>query len=204
MKYILSSLIFIFAVFVTNAKNDTSNYPDPMNLSIDENIDIPKVPSKAKSYIISSIDQLRRLLVKNGLIVESIRDDEALLVTMPCSELFAPCTTNLKSSAGDKLKNLAIVAKESSRYKMLIAVHSDDTGDNLYSDSITAARANAIDEYFWRLVGEKETNIIPYGLGKDEPIVSNSSRTNREKNRRVEFYIIPDKELLRMAGVKIK
>jgi flagellar motor protein MotB len=40
---------------------------------------------------------------------------------------------------------------------------------------------------------------VPYGVGFDEPRASNNSIAGRQSNRRVEFYIIPEKQTVEMA-----
>ncbi len=203
MRKLISSFLLIIMALLTSIRV-ASGEPDPMNLSLDENINVPKVPERVQSYITSAMDKLRRHLAKDSLCVETIRDGEVLQVTYKCSDLFAPCAVDLKVSADKHLHPLCIVANDMEKYKMLVVVHSDDTGDEQYSDSITAARATAIDNYFWHLAGERDTNLIPYGIGMDEPLHPNTSRVNREANRRVEIFIVPDRELLQLAGVKIK
>ncbi|MDO4320806.1 MAG: OmpA family protein [Bacteroidales bacterium] len=186
------------------AQADADRTPDALEMSIDENIATPAVPSKARTYVRTAVDQLRRMLLRSGMSVESMRDGEVLEITLSCTSLFAPGATDLKKSGTDLLKPLATVVREPSKYKVLVAVHTDDTGDTMYADSITAARANAIDDCLWTMAGERDTNVVPYGLGRDEPRVPNNSRSNREINRRVEIYIVPDDGLLEMAGVRRK
>ncbi len=178
--------------------------PDALDLSIAENLERPAVPSKAKVYVRTAMDQLRRSLIKQGYTVQAIRDGEVLEVTIPCDKLFAACSTELKPSGADLLHGLGTLAAERSKYKLLIAAHTDDTGDEVYADSITAARANAVDDMLWQLSGQQDTNTVPYGLGRDEPLTSNTSRADREANRRIEVYIVPDRGLLEMAGVRRK
>lgn len=206
MKKILSSILLATAAAIgaTAADNSPATPPDNLDLSVEENLAVPAVPAKAKAYVKGAMDQLRRYFVKDGFHVESMRDGEVIQLSVPCSRLFAPGATDLKESAASVLKPLGMVVREPLKYKMLITVHTDDTGDLMYADSITATRANAIDDYLWQLAGEKDTNVIPYGIGRDEPLAPNNSIKNREANRRVEFIIIPDMELLRQAGVKIK
>lgn len=180
------------------------NEVDVLDLRLDENIATPEVPKKAKQYVHTAMDHLRRHLNKNGLNAVSARDGEVLEITIPASELFATGSLELKPSAKTKFQALGVVLREPLKYKVLLAVHTDDTGDNQYADSISAARANAIDDCFWEIAGQKDTNVIPYGIGKDEPIDSNTSRNGRAKNRRVEIFIVPDRGLLELAGVKFK
>ena len=44
-----------------------------------------------------------------------------------------------------------------------------------------------------------EANVIPYGIGFDEPLFDNHSIVNRSRNRRIEIYIIPTQQLIDMA-----
>lgn len=177
---------------------------DVLELRLDENIATPEVPKKAKQYVHTAMDHLRRHLNKNGLNAASMRDGEVIEVTIPASDLFAPGALELKPQAKGKLQAFGVVVREPAKYKLLLAVHTDDTGDNQYADSISAARANAIDDCLWQIAGQKDTNVIPYGIGKDEPVQPNTSRNGRAQNRRVEIFIVPDKGLLQMAGVKFK
>lgn len=177
---------------------------DALDMTLSQNLESPEVAKRAKEYVRTHIDQLRRSLVKKGLEVKSLRDGEVLQITIPCQDLFGIGSTELKPRGLDLLRGLSMVVREPGRYKVLVAVHTDDTGDEQYADSISAARANAIDDGLWQIAGEKDTNVIPYGIGKDEPVASNTTRENRARNRRVEIYIVPDNALLEMAGMKVK
>lgn len=177
---------------------------DVLDLSLDDNLASPDVPRKAQNAIRGYMDQLRRKYDTAGLAATSLRDGEVIMVTMPVSTFFAPMATDLKQGARAKLGFLEPIVREPAKYKVLVAVHTDNTGDDLYADSISGARANAIDDALWLMAGERETNVIPYGMGSESPVNNNATRKGREKNRRVEFYIVPDKGLLQMAGVKIK
>lgn len=201
MKFKTFILSFVLLVpFLVSAQATE----DALELTFAQNIERPEIPKRAKEYVRTHMDQLRRTLVKDGFDVRSLRDGEVLELTIPCDDLFATGSLELKPTAVKKLHNLGLVVRDPRRYKVVVAVHTDDTGDEMYADSISAARANAIDDGLWQIAGEKETNVIPYGIGKDEPLVSNASRTNRARNRRAEIYIIPDEGLLELAGVKPK
>lgn len=177
---------------------------ESLNLTLDQNIQQPEVPRRAKEYVRLHIDQLRRNLSKSGFNPTLVREDDVIKMTLLCDSLFYPGSVEIKPSALELLRKLGLVVREPSRYKVLVAVHTDDTGDEMYSDSISASRANAIDDALWVIAGEKDTNVIPYGIGKDNFILKNSSRANRSKNRRVEIYIVPDDGLIELSGVKRK
>lgn len=178
--------------------------PDALEMSIEDNLETPAVPKKATTYVRTAMDQLRRSMLKKGYTATLLRNGEVLEITIPCSELFASCATELKPAGIKRLEGLGSLAADNDKYKLLIAAHSDNTGDEMYADSITAARANAIDDLLWQLSGRSDTNTVPYGLGSDEPLKPNTSRAGREANRRVEIYVVPDWGLLQAAGVKRK
>lgn len=199
MKHFLS---FLLASILTLPLAVQAQSEDVLDLSLSENIIVPEVNKRAKPYIDAAMDQIRRHFVKAGLKTTTLRDGEVVCVTIPCSTLFGPGSVELKNSSAEILRQFSVTLREPGKYKLLVAVHTDDTGDEMYSDSISAARANAIDDFMWEIAGQTDTNVIPYGIGKDDPVQPNSSRSGREANRRVEFYIVPDRVLLQMAGMK--
>lgn len=164
---------------------------DPLTASIEENINNPVVGKKQKVAVANAMANVERSIKETGLAVTRVRDGEVVLVTIPCDRLFAPNSSVLREDAGQKLLALLPYVKRSDSFKVVVAVHSDDTGDAQYTDQLTADRATAVDEFFSRHTTSSETGIIPYGLGTDEPVAPNTGIHNRAANRRVEIYFIP-------------
>lgn len=169
---------------------------DPLAASIDENLRHPAVPAKAAQAVSSAMNQLVRTLRNAGYTVQGVRNGEVVMVTIPASELFAPGASTLKSTSQSKLRGLLPYVQRTDNYKVIVAAHSDNTGDELYNDRLTADRANAVDEYFFNLNNSTETGIIPYGLGYDEPVAPNNSIQSRARNRRIEVYFVPTSEYI--------
>lgn len=100
-RYLSSSIIAvalvcgIVATPLSAASTETAE-PDALEMSVDENLATPEVPKKAKTYVVTAMDQLRRHLVKNGMTIEPLRDGEVLEITIPCSVLFASGSLELK------------------------------------------------------------------------------------------------------------
>ncbi len=89
-------------------------------------------------------------------------------MTLPCSLLFPPNSTSLSPKGESRLAPLAQFVEQHDKYKVIVAAHSDDTGDGLCADRLTADRANTVDDYFLprtRRTGPSAS--IPYGLGGD-------------------------------------
>lgn len=191
---IVSVILCLTAAFVSPAQN--SGDIDPFTASFEENINMPSVSGRQHHKLVDAMGQLKRTLENMGYKVSTERSDEVVYVTIPCSELFAPNDTELKHAAVKKLQPLVPYVQRKDNYKVVVAVHCDDTGDAEYADNLTDERATAIDAFFLRSSSDNETGIIPYGLGFDEPRKSNNSMANRAVNRRVEIYFIPTKNFI--------
>lgn len=172
---------------------------DPLSASIEENINTPKVETKQKSKVVASQGHLERSMRSAGYKVSRVRSGEVVLVTIPLSELFSPNSVQLSDRASVRLQPLVPYVKRTDNYKIVIAVHSDNTGDDDYADALTSDRAAAVDEYFYHMCGSDYSGIIPYGIGADEPVAPNTGAANRAANRRLEIYFIPTKNLIEKA-----
>ncbi|WP_368045064.1 OmpA family protein, partial [uncultured Muribaculum sp.] len=83
-------------------------------------------------------------------------------------------------------------------YKIVMALHTDNTGSEQYTDYLSEARINEI----YNLMAshtDNEGQLIPYALGASDPLLPNDSQNNRATNRRLEIFIVPDKLLIEMA-----
>lgn len=168
---------------------------DPFELDLENNINTPVVPAKRQSIVKESIDRLKQLLEKSGFKASRLRQGEVLTFSITCDKLFKANATELSQQGISLLAKIKFPAEISGKYKLLIAVHSDDTGEPQYADALTAARANAIDDFLTAQLQGVEIIIVPYGLGHDEPLVSNDSVLKRAKNRRADFYLVPTSAL---------
>ena len=194
-KRILASFLLAVSVAASGADNNF----DPYSANIEENIATPAVSAKASHAVVNAMSQLVKTLRGAGYKVDAVRKGEVALVTIPCTELFSANSVELKKDASRRLLPLLPYIKRSDNFKVILAVHSDNTGDELYAERLTADRANAIDEFFFQANDRQDTGIIPYGLGADEPIAPNSGIGHRAKNRRVEIYFVPTELLINKA-----
>ncbi len=190
MRGIILSIAMILAVFMSAADFD------PLTADIEANLRNPAVPAKAAQAVSSSMGQLLRTFRGAGYSVQAVRDGQVVVVTIPVVKLFEPCSATLLPDASEELRPLMPYIKRSDNYKVIVAVHSDNTGDSIYSDRLTADRANAVDEFYFNLNNGTDTGIIPYGIGSDEPVEANNSIVGRARNRRVEVYFVPTEEFI--------
>lgn len=134
----------------------------------------------------------------SGCTVETFRNKEVLLVTIPAAKLFAPNDITLRPDAASVLTPLKRYLREPDMYRVLMVMHTDNTGSDVYRDYLTEERSKAITEWFEEN-GSDTSYLFPFAFGDDMPLVENNSMTNRERNRRLEVYLVPGKKMLEQA-----
>lgn len=173
-------------------------------LTLDQQIAVPAVPTKHHQAVVARMSAVASELTRAGFQARPLRNGQVVLVTIPCAELFEPNGNTLRPSAEKRLATFRkYLEGPIPLYKMVIAVHSDDTGDQEYRDTLTAVRAEAIEELICGITGTTaQEACATYGLGDDEPLGSNATKAGRDRNRRTEIYIVPDTELINTLSKK--
>lgn len=191
LPYIIGVIGLLMPEFAA-AKTDLTKYHlEITELSVDENIQSPEMPSKLEIKAREAMASLSRRFEREKFKTDlSEREGLVLMVTLPVAELFNANDTLLSNVADSKLRLFANAIRTPDRYKLLVVVHSDDTGSEDYLNNLTRSRADAIRRRFADM-GIPVDGVVPYGMGYDEPINSDVSRRGRSANRRVEFYFIP-------------
>lgn len=180
-----------------NQKNTNSDI-DIMELSLDDNITLPQVPEKQHEIVVKHMNALaKRLAKRKKERIETMRDGEVVVATLRTELLFAPNDTVLNNRAQEFLQPYVDLLNQRGMYKMVIVVHTDNTGSDTYTDNLSVARVNAV--FDWMSARTESESLVPYGMGAAEPLRPNKSYADRSANRRLEIYIIPDSLALDMA-----
>lgn len=130
--------------------------------------------------------------------IEAFRNKEVILVTIPASELFAPNSTDLAKGAERLLNPIKRYMKDPDMFRVLFVMHTDNTGSSKYRDNITADRVDTVTAWF-EDQGMDTSYTFSYAFGDESPLVPNTSIENRDKNRRLEVYLMPGKKMLEEA-----
>ncbi len=130
--------------------------------------------------------------------VELLRNREVLVITIPARLLFAPNDVELKETAAKYLTPIKRYLSEPDLYRVMIAMHTDNTGSDQYREELTADRVDAVYEWF-ETHGSPTTFLFPYALGDDMPLKPNTSMADRDANRRLEIYLVPGEKMLSQA-----
>ncbi len=130
--------------------------------------------------------------------VELFRNKEVLVVTIPASRLFSPNSTELSAEASSYLNPIRRYLREPDMYRVLLVMHTDNTGSEEYRDKLTIERAEAVFDWFEEQ-GEDTRYLFDYAMSDDMPLKPNNSVENRADNRRLEIYLVPGKKMLEQA-----
>ncbi len=184
-------------------KGKKSTSVSPLDLSLDENILQPAISSKDHEPISRHMKLLAKKLSDRKIErIEIMRNAEVIVATISTDMLFAPNDTILLSKASEILQPYTqLLHDHAGQYKLVLALHTDDTGSEQYSDRLSESRVNAVYDVLNRATMDTDL-LIPYAMGASDPRQSNLSRQGRAANRRLEIYIVPTSKLQQIVHNK--
>lgn len=176
---------------------------DISELSKEETLQTPEVSTKQKDYVRNYMKREARELSKMGYKVETTRKGEVVIATIPADKLFAPNDTILMQGADEQLKAFLPYFRTHGKFKVILAMHSDDTGSDDYLYNLTEQRIKALYNYFDTRAAQTDM-LQGYPMADSEPVrgVTNDTRQGRHQNRRLEIYIVPGPMLIVDAKTK--
>lgn len=127
------------------------------------------------------------------------RVGEGIRVTMSENMVnFGFDSSELTSVAKANLDKLATVLKNNMDTNINIYGHTDSRGTDAYNLSLSERRAAAVRSYLISQ-GVASSRMITMGMGEKEPVASNETDAGRAENRRVEFAITANEEMIEDA-----
>ena len=111
---------------------------------------------------------------------------------------FAFNSAELTSSAKTNLDKLATVLINNPDTNINIYGHTDNKGTAQVNQKISENRANSVKNYLISK-GIASSRMITMGRGFSEPIATNETEAGRAQNRRVEFAITANEEMIKDA-----
>lgn len=195
--------------FTSNAADNKTQNTDKRIEALDDldfiemlnSVDVSKVSELIQKF--QTKEGKTRLLngkynPKGECTVEAYRNKEVLLITIPAHLLFSPNDTDLKAGASDYLSPIRRYLKEPDMYRVMLVMHTDNTGSDHYRERLTADRVNSVFDWFDNS-GSDTRYLFSYAIGDDMPLRPNDSMENRDKNRRLEVYLVPGEKMLEQA-----
>ena len=83
-------------------------------------------------------------------------------------------------------------------FRVMLVMHTDNTGSEEYREQITIDRVESLFEWFEE-AGCDTKYLFSYALADEMPLKPNDSMENRRANRRLEVYLVPGKKMVEEA-----
>lgn len=129
---------------------------------------------------------------------EVTRVGEGINVTFDSGVLFAHDSDDLNSDSEQKLQELAGILNKYPDTYILVEGHTDASGSDAYNSKLSKRRAQSVSD-FLEQTQIKGDRIKTKWYGEDQPKFANDSQENMAKNRRVEFAIYANEEMVDKA-----
>ena len=97
--------------------------------------------------------------------------------------------SSLASIGGNTVDKIFTILKSYPDIKIEIAGHTDSDGSKIFNQRLSQARVDTVKNTLIEL-GISPDRIIAKGYGESRPLVPNTTRENKRKNRRVEIHIL--------------
>lgn len=216
LKYLTISLLMLSAVVSADGARRQGRIPELDAMSDKELITSVDAGKQADLIRAFQTKEATRLFngpynpKTTGANVETYRNKEVIIVTIPTDRLFAPNDVDLKSGAELLLTPLKRYMKAESEdmYRLLMVMHTDNTGSEAYTDKLSLERAEAVfnwfaengcdtDYLFMRARGASEPNSVSGSIA--DIVKANDTYEKRADNRRLEIFLIPGKRMVDAA-----
>lgn len=131
------------------------------------------------------------------------RVGEGIMLTLGENSVrFDTNKSTLTSTAQENLENIIPILNEYKNTNIVIYGYTDSTGRVEYNQTLSAQRAGSVKKYLTGK-GIDGARIETKGLGINDPIASNETVEGRSKNRRVEFAIVANEEMIKEAKKEV-
>ena len=127
------------------------------------------------------------------------RVNEGIKVTLPERMVnFGFDSSELSATSRANLDKLADILKNNEDTNINIYGHTDSKGTDSYNQALSERRAAAVKSY---LVGKgvASSRMYTMGMGESDPKSSNDTEAGRAENRRVEFAITANENMIKEA-----
>ncbi|RON51533.1 OmpA family protein [Pseudomonas frederiksbergensis] len=113
-------------------------------------------------------------------------------VRLDSLSLFATGSAQLKPDSTKVLINALVDIKAQPGWLIVIAGHTDATGDAGNNLRLSHARASAVHDWMQHMGGIPDSCFAVQGFGASQPIASNDTEAGRATNRRVDIRLVPE------------
>jgi len=160
-----------------------SLHQDTGTRGISKGLDLSQAPV-ARREVVSLRETAKGVVLRRGF---EVVEREAGFVNLKVE--FDVNSAHLRPEARQLLAELAqaLTTPELKDHNFGINGHTDADGDDDYNLRLSLARARSVRRYLASQYGVPESRLVVAGYGESMPIASNTTRTGKQLNRRVEI-----------------
>jgi OOP family OmpA-OmpF porin len=114
-------------------------------------------------------------------------DDKGCPISITLSIEFDVDKFDIKPRYHEELAKGAAFIQKYSDQKILIAGHTDSTGNEAYNEALSQRRAASVRSYLVDNFKLDANKLFARGFGEKAPVASNDTADGRQRNRRVEL-----------------
>lgn len=147
------------------------------------------VGAAAGAYMERQAKQIQQQMAGTGVTVNHDTTTGNINLTMPGNITFAHDDATLNSAFLGSLNQLAATMRQYGETTIVVAGHTDSTGQAAYNQALSERRAAAVRNYLVSQ-GVSASRIQTVGYGMRQPVDTNATEAGRAQNRRVELTIL--------------
>lgn len=147
------------------------------------------IGAAAGAYMERQAKQIQQQMAGTGVTVNHDTTTGNIKLTMPGNITFAHDDATLNSAFLGSLNQLAATMRQYGETTIVVAGHTDSTGQAAYNQALSERRAAAVRDYLVSQ-GVSPSRIQTVGYGMRQPVASNATEAGRAQNRRVELTIL--------------
>ena len=152
------------------------------------------VGAAAGAYMERQAKQIQQQMAGTGVTVNHDTTTGNINLTMPGNITFAHGDATLNSAFLGSLNQLAATMRQYGETTIVVAGHTDSTGQAAYNQALSERRAAAVRNYLVSQ-GVSSSRIQTVGYGMRQPVATNATEAGRAQNRRVELIILTPKNM---------
>lgn len=203
MTLLLYLFVILYALAVLN-KGDVSQSLHSFSNSLVNNSSIIRIFKGtdtgdiplSEGSIISTYDLVKKYVEDNNMsdLVSVSKGDNGVTLQLRVEILFSSGSAEIKPDSKEILDKISLILKKIHYNDIIIKGFTDNTpinsGNYESNWELSSDRAVKILRYFTEINGLDATKFRAEGCGENNPIASNKTANGRQRNRRVEIFIV--------------
>lgn len=122
------------------------------------------------------------------------------IVRLDSMSLFDSGKSTLKAGSTKMLVNSLVGIKAKPGWLIVVAGHTDNTGNPQLNQTLSLKRAEAVRDWMRDTGDVPESCFAVQGYGESRPVATNDTTDGRALNRRVEISLVPQADACQIPG----